>query len=389
MSTTTTTFWVLTEGETEEEQYSWESIEANCREGKFTPETRIFFPTKNKWVRAGDTELKSLFKRAEPAGEGVNAAAQAEEAAEESSLEADYRETIQRIGAEPESVEAHLEAGRLAAHLGDRKAAAGHFQNALTLKPFNARVANEVMRRFSKSECRQFQYLRRDPPVWDDPAELLNYPFAGGVLFLAIPAAVLFILSFIPSGGYVAGALAFLWAVHIARRTADGSIDPPTGIAALRNPVREIILPLFAGALVAGLCALVVYGVGRASMALDGSRGSAFRHVADSPVLTVTLTLAGLFYLPAVFSKLVHSVGMVVHLLNPVSVLQSMNQIGQEYAVSALTVLVVAAVLGGIRLVLGGIPIVGELVFAVAAALAIPIVGLVLGRLTGRMRHVL
>jgi uncharacterized RDD family membrane protein YckC len=200
---------------------------------------------------------------------------------------------------------------------------------------------------------------------------------------------VLLILSLLPYGPYVAAPLAYLWLVQIARAAADGSKEPPLWKAALSNPAREIILPLLAGALVAGLCALVVYGIGRGSMALEGSEGSAFHYVANSPVLSVALALAGLVYLPAVLTKTVHSVGIVVHLLSPYSVVRSMSRMGQEYAVSALTVLIIAAVLGGIRLGLGGIPLMGKLVFAAAAACLIPVVGLILGRLAGRMRHVL
>ena len=389
MKSADTVYFVRTDDVSEDEQHNWEFIEKMCRAGQFTPDTRIFFPDKNIWVRAGDTDLKSLFKDDETAADGDSPPVQDEEDAEATSLEAEYGQALERIGQHPEAVEGYVEAGRLAAERGDREAAREHLQDALRLNPFNTRVAKEVMRRFSKSECRGFKYLRREAPVWDEPADVLTYPFAAGPLYLAVPAAVLLVLSFIPFGGFVGAALAYLWMVQVARRVADGSMTPPMWQAALANPAREIILPLLAGALVAAQCALVVYGVGRASMALGGGEGSAFGYVAGSPVLSVTLTVAALGYLPAVMTKTIHSVGILVHLLNPHSVVRSMIKMDQEYVVSALTVLVIASVLGIIRLLLGGIPFVGKLVFSVVAAWSIPVAGLVLGRLAGRMRHVL
>jgi hypothetical protein len=389
MKTADTQYFVRTDDVTEEEQHSWEFIEKACRAGQFTPETRIFFPDKNMWVRAGDTDLQLLFPAQPAAAKNQAPAAQEPDDAETSALEAEYNEALDRVAQQPSDVDARVEAGRLAAELDQRDAARKHFQNALNLSPFNTRVANEVMRRFSRSECRSFQYLRRDPPVADDPAELLTYPFAAGPLHVAIPAAALLVLSLVPNGQFAAIPLAYLWMVQVARRVAAGSRTPPTGKEALANPVREIILPLLAGAVVAAECALVVYGVGRASMAVGGGEGSAFQYVANSPVLSVTLAVAALAYLPAVMTKTIHSVGFLIPLLNPQSVVRSVVRMDQEYAVSALIVLFLAAVLGGMRLLLDGIPFVGKLVFVLAAAWAIPAAGLVLGRLAGRMRHVL
>ena len=389
MKSADTLYFVRTEELAEEEQHSWEFIEKMCRSGQFSPDTRIFFPDKNKWVRAGDTDLKPLFPADAATHAGAAPEAETEEDPETTALEEVYREALERVAQQPHLVETHAEAGRVAVERGDPETARKHFQNALDLDPFNSRVAKEVMRRFSRSECRSFQYLRRDPPAWDDPAELLAYPFAGGPLYLAIPAAVLLVLSFVPYGGFVAAALAYLWLVQLARRVADGSMTPPDWRAAVDNPASGIILPLLAGAAVAAECSLVVYGVGRASMAVGGGEGSAFGYVANSPVLSVTLAVAALAYLPAVMTKTIHSVGILVHLLNPMSVVRSIVKMDQEYAVSALTVLVIAAALGGIRLILGGIPFLGKLVFAAAAAWAIPVTGLVLGRLAGRMRHLL
>jgi len=388
MKTLDTTFWVLTEGATQEEQYDWATIEEMCRSGQLTADAQIFFPDQNKWVRAGETDLRPLFGAA---AETVVSGGQEEEegVGEAAALESEYTEALDAISRNPDVVRGYVEAGRVAAIRGDRELARDHFQKALELEPFNSRVANEVMRRFSKSECLQFQFLRREPPVWDEPGELLFYPLSRGPLYLAIPAAALLVLSFVPFGVFAAAPLAYLWCIQSARHTAGGATTLPEWNRSLRNPAREIILPLLAGALVAVQSILVVYGIGRAVGALTGREGTAFSHVVESPVLLVTLTLTGLVYLPAVLVQITHSVGIIVHLLNPYSVVRSMARIGQEYAVTALITVGLAFLLGGIRFLTGGIPVIGNIVFAAAAAWLIPALGLLLGRQAARKRHVL
>lgn len=386
MSTTKTSFYVLTEGATQEEEFTWEAIEEMCRSGQLSADTRIFFPDKNKWLRAGETELKSVFKKDQPK---ARANKEKELDSERGALQAEYDEAIRQIGEQPEAIEPHLEAGRVASEMGDRGAAHEHFQKALDLWPFHSRVAQEVQRRFSKSECKEFRYLRRDPPAWDEPADLAVYPLARGALYVAVPAAVLFLLSLVPYGWFVAGPLAYLWLIQAARHVAAGDDRPPLWHGALANPVREIILPLLAGAAVVGECVLVVYGAGRLGMLLAGGSGSAFSYVAGSPVLSVTLMVVSLAYLPAVLVRITHSVGIIVDLLLPWTVVRVAVRLGQEYAVSALLLLSLAFLLGSTNFLIGGIPLLGMFVIAAIAALAIPVAGFILGRLAGRTGHVL
>jgi hypothetical protein len=383
---TDTEYYVLQVGAAQEEQWSWEAIEDKCRAGEFSADTRIFFPDKNTWVRAGDTDLKSLLG---DNGSSIDPPDEEYDEVDGSQLEAEYRDVLRRVDENPKETDPLVEAGRLAAEIGDRNAAREHFQKALRLKPFNSRIAQEVVRRFSKTECREFVYLRRESPAWDDPVDLLSYPLSGGVLFWAIPAAVLFVLLLVPFGAYLAGPLAYLWCVNLARHTAVGTKRLRSWETALENPVREIILPLVAAGAVTGECVLVIYGVGRLSMLLSGETGSAFAYVADSPVLSVTLTLFALAYLPAVFVRITHSVGFVVDLANPWTVIRAMIRMEQEYVISALLVLVLALTLIGLDYVVGGVPVVGNAVLAAVSAFVIPAAGFVLGRLAGRMQHLL
>lgn len=388
MRSTEPVYYVLNEGATQEEPWTWEAIEEACRSGRLSPQTRIFLPDMNKWVLAGESELRRLFDGAPPAAGDASAAGGADDDPA-AALEAEYAEALARVSREPDAVEAHVEAGRLAVERGDRQVAREHFQRALDLAPFHSRVAKEVMRRFSKSECREFRYLRRDPPAWEDPAEVAAYPLAAGLRYAAIPAAVLFVASFVPHAVWVAAPLAYLWLVHTARHAARGGTAPPSWRSLLANPARDVVLPLVAGTAVAGECALVVYGTGWVVLETGGGDGSTLAAVAESPVLSVTLTVAALAYLPAVLARIVHSVGVVVHLLDPVSTIRSMVRMEQEYAVTALIAVGTGFLLGAMWFVLGGVPLLGNLVLAAAAAWCIPAFGLILGRLAGRMAHVL
>ena len=47
MKTAKTSFYVLPEAATQEEEFTWEAIEEMCRSGQFSADTRIFFPDKN------------------------------------------------------------------------------------------------------------------------------------------------------------------------------------------------------------------------------------------------------------------------------------------------------------------------------------------------------
>jgi hypothetical protein len=386
MKHTESSYYVLPEGATQEEEYSWAAIEEMCRSGQFTADTRIFLPDRNTWVRAGETDLKPIFG---DGGRGARSEEQTVRDAEREALRAEYEDILRQIGEQPESIEALVEAGRVASELGDREAARKHFQKALQIKPFHSRVAQEVQRRFSKTECKEFQYLRRDPPPWEEPAELAAYPLMGGVWYVAVAAAVLFVLFLLPLGLFVAGPLTYLWCVQVGRHTAAGEDRPPLWHPVLANPVREIVLPLLAGAAVAGECGLVVYGTGRILMLLTGGNGSAFQTVSASPILCVALPFIALAYLPAVLVRIIRSVGIIVDLLSPWIVVRAAIRMGQEYAVTVLMLLVLAFTLGAVKFLIGGIPVVGKAVIAAAAAYLIPVAGYVLGRAAGRMGHLL
>lgn len=382
--TTNQDYFVLPPGATQEEQWSRAEIEEMCRSGRFSPDTRIFDPEKNEWVRAADAGLGLVFD-GDPGGPDTVGGGNDNDGLR--SVAAEYEEVRARLVEDPYNTADLVEAGRLAAELGDRDSARAHFQKALRVEPFSRRVAREVQRRFSKAECGEFQYLRRDPPVWDDLVPLLAYPISRGPAYFATAAAVLFVFLTLPHAGIPLGALVFVWCLQMSRSVAGGSERTPLWHAIVENPVREVLLPLAAGAAVAVECTVVVYGLGR--LVSIGTSATPLGAIKASPVLSVSLSMVALAYLPAVFVRLTLSAGIIVDLLNPWTVIRAMRRMGQEYAVSAVLVVLAVSVVGALSFLSGGVPVLGELVVSVTASYILPVVAFVLGRLAGRMKHLL
>jgi hypothetical protein len=80
--------------------------------------------------------------------------------------------------------------------------------------------------------------------------------------------------------------------------------------------------------------------------------------------------------------------GPVTKTLDPRRLVRTIVRMEHEYVYSVMLIAAVAVVLGVVRMVVP-VPIVGDLVFAWALACATPMCGLILGRLLGRMGHVI
>lgn len=386
-TSTKSLYYVLPEGATQEQQWAWDAIEDMCASGQFTAETMIFFPEKNTWVRAGNTELNKHFDAA-LANPGKANDKETNEGRE--TLEADYKDVLQRLNSEPDLPDVILEAARLAFELGEQDVARDYFQRALEKRPFNARVAQEIKRRYSKSECREFRYLDRPVPVWENMVDLATFPLSRGMVYPAVAAVTTFLFLLLPYGFYALAVLYHVWSTNVARGTAAGSSRLPGWQTPLENPVRGLVQPLLAGLAVTAEFLLVLYAVaGLFDVVGLGGDVSAAEYVKNSPVLVVLLSVAGIAYLPAVFVRLAGSTGSVFGLLNPWANVKTAVRMEQEYLMSVILLLVLGLLTGSLYLLLGGVPVFGKLVLSVVASYALPMAGFVLGRLLGRMRHVL
>jgi hypothetical protein len=382
-ATSETLYFVLREGSTREEQWTWSDVEQLYRSGKLTPRARIFLPDEERWATLEETRLAAGL------AQDASAAPASEEDDARAGIEEEYKAALERIETEPDLLEAHLDAGILADELGRREEARAHFQTVLHRYPYHARAAAEVHRRFNKAEQKKIRYLDRPAPVWEDILDLVRIPFGRGPLYVMVPTLAFGALSFLPGGWVVSGAIAFLWAFQVMEYTARGGIKLPDWNRSFSDPWKKLLRPsLLMGAVVAQWL-LIVFGAAKLeSVMKHGDVTSLWQFLAQSPVLLVVGSILGLLYLPAAMVSIGGFTGAVTKTLDPRRLVRTIVRMEHEYVYSVVLIAAVAALLGVLRMLLP-VPIVGDLVFAWALACATPMCGLILGRLLGRMGHVI
>jgi hypothetical protein len=378
-----TLYYVLREGSTREEQWSWNDLEQLCRTGDLTARTRIFLPDEQRWVALEETRLAAA--SGEP-----GAANRGGEDEHRSAVEAEYQAALARANEDPGLLEARLDAGILAAELGRKDEAREHFQSVLHRFPYHARTAGEVHRRFSRAEQRSFRYLDRPAPVWDDLGDLVRMPFARGPLYVAIPAAVFAALSWVPGGSFAIAAIVFLWAFQIMEYTARGANKPAQWNRSFSDPVRKLARPAALMSAVVGQWAMIVLGGAAIAWRLKGPGDvSLWGFTVQSPVMLVLGSLIGVLYLPAAMVSIGGFTGSVARTLDPRHLGRTIVRMEHEYVYTVFILAGIGVALGLVRMVTGMIPIAGDVVFGTALACATTMAGLVLGRLLGRMGHVI
>ena len=383
--TTSTLFFVLREGSTREEQWTWDEIESLCRSGELSAGARIFLPEENRWAELGETRLA-------PATEAVASpkAVAEDEAAEVAKLEAEYQAALERVESDVDDLEARLDAGVIAAQLGRREQAKTHFQAVLSRYPYHARAAQEVKRRFAKAELRTFRYLDRPAPIWEDLSDLATMPLGRGPLYIAVPSVAITLLSFVPFGGVAITAFVFLWMFQAMEYTARGANKPPEWNRSFADPKRKLVRPALLMSIVALQVGVVVLGASLVVMVLDGVKGGAmWSAMTASPIFIVAASIVCALYLPAAFVSIGGFMGPVTKTLDPRRLVKTMMRMEHEYV---YTVVIIAAIgiLSAIACALtSGIPVLRNVVLGGVLAYVTPAAGLVLGRLLGRAGHVI
>jgi Protein of unknown function (DUF4013) len=378
-----TLYYVLREGSTREEQWSWSDAEGLCRSGELSAGARIFLPDEQRWAAIEETRLASALKDRAPGEDG-------EKDDDRTGIEQEYKSTLERIAEDPDLLEAQLDAGILAAELGLREEARAHFQTVLHRYPYHARTAQEVHRRFNRAEQKKFRYLDRPAAVWEDAGDLLRIPFARGPLYVVIPAAAIALLSWMPGGQVISLALVFLWSFQIMEYTARGANKPADWNRSFKDPWKKLVRPALLMAIVVAQWLLIVLAAATLESALkDGKTESFWQFVTQSPVLLVVGSILGLLYLPAAMVSIGGFTGSVAKTLDPRRLVRTIARMEHEYVYSVMLIAAVVLLLGVLRMTLGAIPVVGDVVFAAALACAAPMCGLILGRLLGRMGHVI
>lgn len=396
MSLTTEEYFVLREGATQEERWSWDEISERCRSGEFTADTQIYMPDENTWVRVGETDLGAQLGMlvAETSLHDDEDVFEEEEdeqtRAEREEMEETYAGALEALAVAPQSVDPWIDAGALAFDLGHVDKARAHFQGGLDQHPFHPRLAQEVKRRFSRAQWREFSMLERPEAPWDDLGDVISFPLQSGPAFVAAFAAVFAALLFVPFGAVFVSVLALLLCYRCMRAVARGREEPPSWRGLVHDPTRSLALPF---AVIAGVFAqwLVVFWVfARAGILIEGKADVAvISYIASSPVLTVALTLCALAYLPAAIVVFESSLKGALAPLNPWRVVRAVIAMRGEYAMSLLLLFAIAVVIGVVGVATGRVPVLGQLATGVAASVAALASGFILGRLRSRVAHVL
>jgi hypothetical protein len=397
MPATTDEYFVLREGATQEERWSWDEISDRCRSGEFSADTQIYIADEGRWVPVGETDFGAQLGMlvAESSLLEDDDGPLAEEDDDETraareEMENAYAEAVYAIEGDPTALDPLIDAGSLAFEIGEAEKSRGHFQRALDLYPFHARIANEVKRRFSRSECRAFSKLERPDAPWEDLGAVITYPFQRGLLYVAAPATLFAALLFVPGGGLVVAALSLLLCYRCMWAVAEGGKEPPAWRRAFEDPVRRLALPLAAMAGVFAEWLAVFWVFARAGMLIEGkSDVGVMSYIGSSPVLTVALSVCALAYLPAAIVALEPSLRKTLDALSPWSVARTMMAMRGEYAMSLLLLFAIAVGIGIVGALTGWIPIADKLVWALATVVATLSAAFILGRLRARVSHIL
>ncbi len=383
--TTGTLYYVLREGSTREEQWTWQEIEDLCRSGELSAAVRIFLPDEDRWAVLGETRFAEYLPGASP---GSDSAAPVND--ERARVEKEYKAALERATESPDTLEFQLDAGVLAAQLGHRDEARAHFQTVLHRYPYHARAAQEVKRRFSKAEQKAFRYLDRPAPAWDDLGELATMPLARGPLYVAVPAAVLAGLGWVPFGGFIGAALLWLWLFQIMEYTARGAARPPEWNRSFADPWRKLLRPALLMSVVVVQWGIVIAGSSKLAMLAQGRGGeSLWGFVSRSPVALVTASVVAAVYLPAAMVSIGGFTGSVAKTLDPRRLVRTIIRMEHEYIYSVGLVAVIGLPVVVLRALTSGIPVAGGIISAAALAYAAPVWGLLLGKLLGRTGHLI
>lgn len=382
---TGTLYFVLREGSTREEQYSWEDIEGLCRSGELTKRARIFLPEENRWAELGETRLGASARSAPEVPVEDDAVSEAKQ-----KLEKEYQAALEQVAAAPDDLEARLDAGVIAAQLEQRDEAKAHFQHVLHQFPYHARAAQEVKRRFSKPELRTFRYLDRPAPIWDDLGDLAAMPLARGPLYVIVPGAAIAALSFMRFGGIIAAALVFLWMFQAMEYTARGANKPPEWDRSFADPWRKLGRPALLMSVVALQVGIIVFAAAWGVMAIEGVKDlSVWGYIAASPIFVVVASIFLALYLPAAFVSIGGFSGPVTKTLDPRRLVKTIVRMEHEYVYTVLIVAAIGIVTAIVCGITSAVPIAGNLVRGAVLGYVTPSIGLVLGRLLGRVGHVI
>ncbi|MDH5628338.1 MAG: hypothetical protein OEY69_08605, partial [Candidatus Krumholzibacteria bacterium] len=240
------------------------------------------------------------------------------------------------------------------------------------------------------AEQRKFRSLDRPAPVWDDLGSAAAMPLARGPIHFFAPAAVLVALSFLPYGHLATVLIAFLWIFQIMEYTARGASRTPDWNRAWADPIRKLVRPALLMGVVVAQWAAVLIGLARLAMLAGGVKNeTVWSYMAASPLFVVLVWIVAALYLPAATVSTGGFVGSVAKTLDPRRLVRMVGRMEHEYVYSVALLGVLVGVVALVRVLTGSIALVGNVAQGLVLAYALPLAGLILGRLLGRTGHVI
>ncbi len=381
-STTNTSHFIIPEGATAEEQWSWREIERMCQRGDLTPKAKLFRPESKDWVLLGEADPTLEFGRVGPADDGDQLSEEELERLEEA-----YAEGLDSVRTGGPDIHTLLDLANLAHERRDRSAVRKHLQDALDFAPFDARVATEVKKRFSAGECRSFRYLDREPAPWDDFSDMAGFVLEAGWVTLAALFAACFVAWYVPFGAVFVGGITLGWGIG-AVGTAARKSRVPVGRDYQDDWLGAAVMPLVTSLVSLTLLVGAFVGIAALMALIESKNESAALYAAGSPIMVVLFVLAVLAIMPAIVVRAGASRWRITA-LEPLGLVRSYRVLGGEYWVSVLLLTGLVAVATGANFALGWIPIAGPLVVAAVATVTILAGVHVLARLLHRHQHLL
>jgi len=379
-------YFVFLESSTHEEEVTWEDLKAGIESGRIKSDSLVFNSESKNWEKAGSRdELKILFDNArvpaagETAGDGLD---------EEFVKKENYDNIIRELASDPNSLDLHMRAARAASAIGRQKEARLHYQQALNIRPYYPRLAQEIKRSLPPKIYNKFSLLERKPPWWEDPAALAACPIKSGWRSISALAAFLGAVLAAPFGKYLFVPLCLIVCVHVMKRSFRGAADLlPRGLHSI--PMVFSTPALLAAAFLSAVEILSPFLIGAcaALFASGGSMGQLSGYIAGSPLMSVLLFVLFCVYYPGALVVSMGTSGNVRSAVNPLLVVRTLAIMEMEYLASAAFLALIALLWLGFWSLIGRIPIFGGFAAAAAAAYALVAAGFILGRLAGRYAH--
>ncbi|NIM19208.1 MAG: hypothetical protein GTO51_02385 [Candidatus Latescibacteria bacterium] len=399
-----TLYYVMPEGKTQEETWSWSDIVDLCKSGRLSSESRIYLPEEKAWKRAIDTDLGTIFESLD--GSEQRSPEEDVETVDSGVYRQAYEDACQELRRTPDVPRAYLNAASAALALEDRQAAIRHYQEALELWPFNRQIASGAKRSLRREEWRLLKLLDRPAPFWEDLWRVVTFPITGGLILFPLPgiassgvlaripfqfilpALALSILAAFPYFRIAAAGICYLWVYQAILRAASGETHLPGWGEFISTFVQRILKPVFVGLMLAAELYLPFFIIAEAAILIGASsRPDVFQFVQNSALMVVLMWALGLLYLPVALAISVSpGVGLKV-VLNPKKVIPAIITMEHEYLATALFNLVVVLAWGFSRLAVGSLPFLGIFLPVFLTIYAVQMVGFVLGRLSTRYQH--